>query len=178
MRKVVVRALAEAWIEKLSTAAPGDQALLAVAEGWVELSQPEESQKEADARGQLRLAEEAVARVDRLEAAGAFPGRDGEAAYVKQSRAAVSDVESARREWEALAQPMADISVLTDPVRSAKLWEESDNHYRGKLLRLAIDRVFLEKAPYQGARFKADRLDIVWKTPRGWQPPKDGTDES
>ncbi|WP_327065900.1 recombinase family protein [Kitasatospora sp. NBC_01302] len=182
MRKVVVQALAEAWRKKLSTAGPLDPTLLAVAEGWVELSQPEESEKESQARGQLKLAEEAVARIDRLEAAGAYPGRDGEATYIRMRRAAVADVESARREWEALAQPMADISVLTDPVRCAKLWEESDDVYRGKLLRLAIERVYVKKAPYRGAHFKAERLDIVWKKPRGWKPPKaneqPGVDES
>ncbi|MFD4397888.1 recombinase family protein [Kitasatospora sp. NPDC058478] len=173
MRDAVERVLAEEWRKKLSTADPLDPTLLAVAEGWVELSQPEESKKEADARGQLKLAEEAVARIDRLEAAGAYPGRDGEATYVKQRRAAVEDVENARKDWEEVAQPMADISVLTDPVRAAKLWESSDDHYRGQLLRLAIERVYLLKAPHTGGRFTADRLDIVWKKPRGWKPPEE-----
>ncbi|MFC8719378.1 recombinase family protein [Kitasatospora sp. NPDC057198] len=169
MRTVVVKALAEALVTKLSTADPMDPTLLAVAENWVELSQPEESQREVEARGQLKLAEEAVARIDRLEAAGAYPGRDGEATYIKMRRSAVEDLEDARREWEALAKPMADISVLTDPARCTQLWEGSDDIYRGKLLRLAIDKVFLKKAPYQGARFNAERLHIVWKTPRGWE---------
>ncbi|MBO1418339.1 recombinase family protein [Streptomyces sp. FH025] len=173
MRASVVRVLSEEWGRKLSTADKLDPTLLAVGEGWVELSQPEESKKEADARGQLKLAEEVVARIDRLEAAGAFPGRDGEATYVRQRRAAVEDVENARKDWEAVAQPMADISVLTDPVRAKKLWESSDDTYRGQLLRLAIERVYLKKAPYSGARFTADRLDIVWKKPRGWKPPKE-----
>jgi hypothetical protein len=67
---------------------------------------------------------------------------------------------------------MADIAVLRDPERCLELWESGDAHYRGQLLRLAIERVFLLKAPYSGARLKADRLFIVWKKPRGWEPPK------
>ncbi|WP_406206768.1 recombinase family protein [Kitasatospora sp. NBC_01560] len=171
-RTAVVRVLEQEWRKRLTTAGPLDPTLLAVAEGWVELSQPEESKAEQEARGQLKLAEEAVKRVDRLEAAGAYPGRDGEAMYVKQRRAAVEDVETARKEWEAVAQPLADISVLTDPVRNAELWKQSSDTYRGQLLRLAIDKVFLKKAPYRGARLTVDRVHIVWKKPRGWKPPR------
>ncbi|MFB7947001.1 recombinase family protein [Kitasatospora phosalacinea] len=166
-RTAIERVLAEQWQRKLTTADPLDPTLLAVAEGWVQLSQPEETAKEAEARGQLRLAEEAVARLDRLNAGGAYAGRDGEETFIKLRRAAVEDVESARKEWESMARPLADISILTDPERCAELWETADNHYRGQLLRLAIERVYLLKAPHPGARFKADRLDIVWKTPRG-----------
>ncbi|WP_406087468.1 recombinase family protein [Kitasatospora purpeofusca] len=172
MRTSVERVLAKEWHTKLTTASPLDPVMLAVAEGWVALAHPEESKKESEARGQIKLAEEAVAKLDRLNAGGAYTGRDGEETFIKLRRAAVEDVESARKEWEAVAKPMADIAVLRDPERCLKLWETGDAHYRGQLLRLAIDKVFLKKAPYQGARFKADRLDIVWKTPRGWKPPK------
>lgn len=173
MRTTVQRVLAEEWHKKLTTSDPLDPVMLAVAENWVVLSQPEESQKESEARGQIKLAEEAVSRLDRLNAAGAYPGRDGEQTFITLRRAAVEDVESARKEWEAVSQPMGDISVLTDPERCLKLWETSDDHFRGQLLRLAIERVYLKKAPYSGARLKADRLDIVWKKPRGWKPPKE-----
>ncbi|MFJ2780946.1 recombinase family protein [Kitasatospora sp. NPDC087315] len=177
MRASVERVLAQEWHKKLTTASPLDPVMLAVAEGWVALSQPEESQKESEARGQIKLAEEAVARLDRLNAGGAYTGRDGEETFIKLRRAAVEDVESARKDWEAVAKPIADISVLRDPERCLKLWESGDSHYRGQLLRLAIERVYLKKAPYSGARLKADRLDIVWKKPRGWKPPKPAAGE-
>ncbi|MFJ6622366.1 recombinase family protein [Kitasatospora sp. NPDC091335] len=177
MRTSVERVLAEEWHKKLTTSAPLSPVMAAVAEGWVVLSQPEESQKESEARGQIKLAEEAVARLDRLNAGGAYTGRDGEETFIKLRRAAVEDVESARKEWEAVAKPMADISVLRNPKRCLELWETSDAHYRGQLLRLAIERVFLLKAPYPGARLTADRLVIVWKKPRAWKPPEKGDGE-
>ncbi|MEV7596762.1 recombinase family protein [Kitasatospora sp. NPDC089797] len=177
MRTTVERVLAQEWHKKLTTTGPLDPVMLAVAQGWVALSQPEETQKESEARGQIKLAEEAVARLDRLNAGGAYTGRDGEETFIKLRRAAVEDVETAQAEWEAVAKPMADISVLTDPKRCLELWESGDSHYRGQLLRLAIERVYLLKAPYSGARLKADRLDIVWKTPRGWKPPKPAAEE-
>ncbi|WP_327673530.1 recombinase family protein [Kitasatospora sp. NBC_00458] len=171
MRTTVERVLGEEWHRKLTTADPLDPVMLAVAEGWVALSQPEESQKESEARGRIKLAEEAVAKLDRLNAGGAYTGRDGEETFIKLRRAAVEDLESARSDWEAVAVPMADISALRDPERCRELWESADSHYRGQLLRLAIERVYLKKAPYSGARLKADRLHIVWKTPRGWKQP-------
>ncbi len=172
MRASVERVLGEEWRKKVTTASPLDPVMLAVAEGWVALANPEESQKESEARGQIKLAEEAVSRLDRLNAGGAYSGRDGEETFIKLRRAATEDVESAREAWEAVAKPMADIAVLRDPARCLELWESGDSHYQGQLLRLAIDRVYLKKAPYLGARLKADRLHIVWKKPRGWKPPK------
>ncbi|MGW1174033.1 recombinase family protein [Kitasatospora sp. NPDC002543] len=177
MRTSVERVLGEEWRKKVTTSSPLDPVMLAVAEGWVALAHPEESQKESEARGQIKLAEEAVAKLDRLNAGGAYTGRDGEETFIKLRRAAVEDVESARKDWEAVALPMADISVLRDPERCLKLWESGDAHYRGQLLRLAIERVFLLKAPYSGARLKADRLFIVWKKPRGWKAPKPAAGE-
>ncbi|WP_043477745.1 recombinase family protein [Kitasatospora sp. MBT66] len=178
MRTTVERLLGEEWHKKVTTSSPLDPVMLAVAEGWVALAHPEESQKESEARGQIKLAEEAVAKLDRLNAGGAYMGRDGEETFINLRRAAVEDVESAREEWEAVAKPMADIAVLRDPERCLKLWESGDAHYRGQLLRLAIERVYLKKAPYSGARLKADRLHIVWKTPRGWKPPKKKQEET
>ncbi|QKW23116.1 hypothetical protein HUT16_32100 [Kitasatospora sp. NA04385] len=71
--------------------------LLAVAESRVKLSPPEETAEEVEARGQLRPAEEAVARLHRLNAGGAYADRDGEETFIKLRRAAVEDVENARK---------------------------------------------------------------------------------
>ncbi|GHF63132.1 hypothetical protein GCM10018790_46200 [Kitasatospora xanthocidica] len=109
------RVLGEEWHRKLTTTDPLDPTMLAVAEGWVALSQPKESQKESEARGQIKLAEEAV------------------------------------------AQPMGDISVLTDPERCLTALG-----HIGRLLprtaSAACDRaVYLKKAPHSGDRFKSTR---------------------
>ncbi|MFI2609629.1 recombinase family protein [Kitasatospora sp. NPDC018619] len=152
------------WEARLDANDPMDPTMLAVAKGWAALSQPEESNAEQKARGQVKLAEEAVARLDRLNAAGAYGGRDGEATFVKLRRAAVEDVEAARSDWEKIAKPTGDIGVLTDPERRAKLWETSTSGYQRSLLQLAIDKVYLKKAAYQGQRVTPDRIRIVWKT--------------
>ncbi|WP_037971900.1 recombinase family protein [Streptomyces sp. NRRL WC-3742] len=173
-RSGVLRVVLAEWKKRLAAADPLDPTMLAVSERWVVLSHPTESEAEAEARGQLKVAEEAVARLDRLNAAGAYPGRDGEATFVKQRLVAVADVESAREEWERLAQPLGDISVLTDPDRCTELWDSSSETFRGQLLRLAIDRVFIRKADYSGQRVTPQRLVIEWAKPRDWKPPKMG----
>ncbi|MFJ1754158.1 recombinase family protein [Kitasatospora sp. NPDC088134] len=166
-RSGVLRVVLAEWKKRLEAADPLDPTMLAVSERWVALSHPEESQAESEARGQLKVAEDAVARLDRLNTAGAYEGLDGETTFVKLRRAAVSDVETAKKEWEKVAQPVGDISVLTDPDRCAQLWETSSDTYRGQLLRLAIDRVFIRKADYSGQRVTPDRLTIEWAKPRG-----------
>ncbi len=175
-RAAVLRVVLAQWRERLAEADPLDPTMLAVVEGWVALSQPEETHAEQEARGQIRLAEEAVNRLDRLFAVGAYGGRDGEATFAKLRRAAVEDVETARQEWEAVAKPLGDISILTDPQRCAELWEKSTPQYQGQLLRLAIEKVFIKKAAYSGQRLTLDRIVIEWKKPRGWEPAKAGKD--
>ncbi|MFD7734343.1 recombinase family protein [Kitasatospora phosalacinea] len=167
----VLREVLRQWQARLGAGDPMDPVMLAVAERWVELQQPEESRAEAEARGQVKIAQEAVERLDRLNAAGAYPGRDGEEAFLRLRRAAVGDVESAREEWAKVARPLGDISVLTDVRRREELWERSDDTYRGALLRLAIDRVYLRKAEYSGQRITADRVRVVWTEPRGREKP-------
>ncbi|MFB8167355.1 recombinase family protein [Kitasatospora purpeofusca] len=171
-RSGVVRVVLAEWKKRLAEANPLDPTMLAVSERWVALSHPTESEAESEARGQLKVAEEAVARLDRLNAAGAYGGRDGESTFVTLRRAAVSDVETARKEWEKVAQPLGDISVLTDPARCAELWDSSTDTFRGQLLRLAIDKVFIRKADYTGQRVTPQRIVIEWAKPRGWKPPK------
>ncbi|GAA1403361.1 hypothetical protein GCM10009639_48120 [Kitasatospora putterlickiae] len=168
----VLKVVLAAWKAKLAAADPTDPTMLAISEGWIELSQPDETAAEVDARAQLKIAEEAVARLDRLNAVGAYPGRDGEFTFAKLRRAALEDVEAAREEWENVAQPLGDISVLTDPEHCAELWESSSDNYRGQLIRLAIERIFIKKAAYTGQRVTPDRVVIVWKTPRGWKLPQ------
>jgi hypothetical protein len=87
----------------------------------------------------------------------------------------VSDVTTAQEAWERIAQPLGDISILTDLERLDKLWKTSSDPCRGQLLRLAIDAVFLKKAAGIGERITPDRVVIVWAKPRGWKPPKKGT---
>ncbi|WP_441248912.1 recombinase family protein [Kitasatospora sp. McL0602] len=168
-RTGVLRVVLAEWKERLAAKDPLDPTMLAVAEGWVALAHPTESNTEQEARGLIKVAEEAVRRLDRLNAAGAYPGHDGEATFIKLRRNAVEDLESAKAAWEKVAMPMADISVLTDPARCAELWEESTDTYRGQLLRLAIDKVFIRKADYSGQRVTPERLVIEWKKPRGWK---------
>ncbi|MFJ2775664.1 recombinase family protein [Kitasatospora sp. NPDC087315] len=172
-RAGVLRVVLAEWKKRLAAKDPLDPTMLAVGERWVVLSRPEESKAEAEARGQLKVAEEAVARLDRLNAAGAYAGRDGESTFVQLRRSAVADVETARKEWEKVAQPLGDISVLTDPGRCAKLWDTSDDTYRGQLLRLAIDKIFIRKADYSGQRVTPARIVIEWAKPRGWKPPEE-----
>ncbi|MFF4815116.1 recombinase family protein [Kitasatospora sp. NPDC001309] len=170
-RPGVLRVVLAEWKKRLTRQDPTDPTMLAVAERWVELQQPTESKAEADARAQIKIAEEAVARYDRLNAAGAYPGPSGEATFLKLRKAAVADVTTAQKGWEKIAQPLGDVSTLTDPERLDRLWTASSDTYRGQLLRLAIDAVFLKKAPASGGRITPDRVVIVWAKPRGWESP-------
>ncbi len=174
-RPGVLRVVLDQWKKRLTQTDPTDPTMLAVAEHWVVLQQPSESEAEATARAQIKIAEQAVARLDRLNAGGAYPGHAGEETFLRLRKAAVSDVTTAQDAWGEIAQPLGDISILTDLKRLDKLWKMSSDPYRGQLLRLATDAVFLKKATGLGERITPDRVVIVWAKPRGWKPPKKGT---
>ncbi|WP_158845907.1 recombinase family protein, partial [Streptomyces sp. NRRL WC-3742] len=77
-RPGVLRVVLGEWKKRLTENDPTDPTMVAVAKRWVVLQQPRESGAEAAARAQIKIAEEAVARLDRLNAGGAYPGPAGE----------------------------------------------------------------------------------------------------
>ncbi|MCX4751411.1 recombinase family protein [Kitasatospora sp. NBC_01287] len=168
LRDSVIKYVWAEWKKRVAAKDPMDPTMVAVAEGWVTLSQPEESNAEREARATLKGAEEGVKRLDRVFAAGAYDGAEGELTFARLRREAVTAVAEAKKTWETIAQPVADLSVLTNPTAAQELWERSDDHFRGQLIRLAIKAVHLRQADYSGQR-TTGRIRIEWAKPQAWE---------
>ncbi|MER8256718.1 recombinase family protein [Streptomyces albidoflavus] len=156
----------EAWAARLHAADDHDPLLIAVAERWQVLKNPEESQEITDARAELLSAQAKLDRFMQDDAEGFYTGRS--ARYrIPHKVAAEKRVDAAEEALKALTGSAGgvDVSVLLDG-RAADLWAAGNAVMRRDLLGLAIDRVHVAKAPGKGKRFDGDaRVVIEWALP-------------
>jgi hypothetical protein len=159
----------EAWLHRLTAAEVEDPILHAVSERWVARQRPEETEEEQAARTALRAAEAGLKRLLDDRQAGVY---DGPAAryFAPLLREASESVEEARAEVARFVGngplDLPFLSVEREDLVAA--WEEAGPELKRDLLRLAIDRITVRKAPRQGARFNGhERLTIEWAQPGG-----------
>ncbi|MFB4196804.1 recombinase family protein [Streptomyces carpaticus] len=155
------------WLARLSAAEMDDPIMLAVSERWVARVKPEESEEEQAARAVLRAAEMDLKRLLDDRQAGVY---DGPAAryFPSMLRDATRAVESAREEVAryATSGPLSPPFMSMDREDLVAAWEAADLPLKRDLLRLAINRVTVRKAPRQGVRFDGDaRVTIEWAEP-------------
>ncbi len=158
------------WLDRLTAADNDDPILHAVSERWAAQVKPEESQEEQAARTTLRAAE--VALEDLLKARYERKEFEGAAAryFAPMLADANAAVEAAReklsRYLTAGPLPLPFLSLDREDLEAA--WEAADLPLKRDLLKLAIDRVAIAKAPRQGAPFDGDaRVTIVWAEAAG-----------
>ncbi|WP_102923930.1 recombinase family protein [Streptomyces noursei] len=157
----------QAWLARLTHAAADDPVMLAVSERWTARMKPEETEEEQAARAALRAAEAGLKRLLDDRQAGVY---DGAAAryFGPLLREANEAVEAARAEvgkydgGGAVQLPFRSVSL--EELTAA--WDDASLPMKRDLLRLAIDRIMVRKAPRRGIRFNGhERLDIEWAQP-------------
>ncbi|MCC2278976.1 recombinase family protein [Streptomyces sp. ET3-23] len=156
-----------AWLARLTNAAEDDPIVIAVSERWTARVRPEETAEEQAARAALRTAEAGLKRLLDDRQAGVY---DGAAAryFGPLLRDANKAVEAAREEVNHYSHG----GTVTLPFESVEhetltaTWDAADLPKKRDLLRLAIERITVRKAPRQGARFNGhERLVIEWAQP-------------
>ncbi|MEU5160470.1 recombinase family protein [Streptomyces sp. NPDC020875] len=161
------------WSERLHLADDHDPLLVAVAERWQAINQPEESQELADARAEVQAAKAALDRWHSDDRAGFYTGRS--ARYrIPHKNAAERRLDTAEERLTELAGPgTVDLSLLVNG-RAHKMWDSADPVMRRDLLGLAIDMVTVRKAPGPGHRFNGDaRVTFAWAEPENADPDAD-----
>jgi DNA invertase Pin-like site-specific DNA recombinase len=162
-RPPLERYVVDSWLARLTNADPEDPLLAAVASRWAALTKPEESAELQEAMAVLSASEATLERLLRDRRAGLYEGpaaRFFEPAYAE----AMESYNHASRVVREHGGYGVDITFLMEESSAREAWEEADLDLRRNLLRLAIDRVVISKAPDRGvARFDGDsRVTIHW----------------
>ncbi|MER7988697.1 hypothetical protein ABTY53_24345 [Streptomyces noursei] len=86
--------------------------------------------------------------------------------YPRLLKQAEADLTAAQERQAKFAGPRIDLTMFDDVVMFQQMWEASDLSAKRDLLRLAIDRVTVTKAPGQGHKFVGkERVTIEWAEP-------------
>ncbi|QEU92791.1 recombinase family protein [Streptomyces kanamyceticus] len=156
-----------AWLARLTNADVDDPLLIAVSERWTARVKPEETEEEQAARAALRAAEAGLQRLLADRQAGVYDG--AAARYFGPLLREANEAIDAAREEAARYSGGGTIQLpflsLDQETLTAK-WDSAPLAMKRDLLRLAIDRITVRKAPRQGIRFNGrDRLMIEWAAP-------------
>ncbi|AWB88756.1 recombinase family protein [Salinibacterium hongtaonis] len=153
-------AVKHAWARGLAALEPDDPVLWAVADRWLAKNDPAPMQERDELTKQLATLRARVKDVDNDRYVRGSLSADRHAALARTLEAHIAEV---THQLAALPKPDADLAALLDPELSIPAIESASALEARVLLRLAIDRVIVEPAPYPGARFHAHkRMRIVW----------------
>ncbi|QMU72150.1 recombinase family protein [Streptacidiphilus sp. P02-A3a] len=157
-----------AWLAVVSALEPTDELAATIAERWAALSSPEETEEYAAAKAAHKRAQAALARLEGDRRAGYYDG-PAEALYGPARREALTALMETQARVDELVTPTVHPGFLSaddDALRA--MWDAAPLPLRRDLLRLAIDRIDIRKAGYQGQRFDGDaRVTITWAKPNG-----------
>ncbi|MDX3295149.1 recombinase family protein [Streptomyces scabiei] len=150
------------WLARLSHADKDDPILTAVSERWAARQKPEETEEETQAREALRAAEADLETL--IKSRKKYKG-PAERFYFQELNEATEAVEKAK----AVAGKFMPVNgvvlpfLSTDREHIIAAWDAAEPSMKRDLLRLAIDRVIIKKAPHQGAKFDGpSRVVIHW----------------
>ncbi|MEU7636547.1 recombinase family protein [Streptomyces sp. NPDC039016] len=153
------------WQWRIGELEMGDPLMIAVAQRWQALNAPEETEEAREAVAAVKAAEAAVQRLVEDRQAGLYDGAAGKH-YPRLLKQAEADLMAAQERQAKFAGPRIDLTMFDDVVMFQQMWEVSDLSAKRDLLRLAIDRVTVTKAPGQGHKFVGkERVTIEWAEP-------------
>ncbi|MEU8543997.1 recombinase family protein [Streptomyces sp. NPDC048717] len=162
------------WLARLSNAEPGDPILIAVSERWAARQKPEETEDEKKSRELLRAAEADLETL--IKSRKKYTG-PAERFYFQELAEATEAVEKAKEAADKFVPASGVVLpfLSTDPKHISTAWDAAPLTVKRDLLRLAIDRVTIKKAPHRGAKFDGpSRVVIQWATPSAEQAAKVG----
>ncbi|RLU85015.1 hypothetical protein CTZ27_27120 [Streptomyces griseocarneus] len=147
------------WIAALNAAEPEDAFLLAVAERYAALRQPEASAEVVEAQEAVRAARIELAAFEKEFSAGVYKRQRAMALSLREQL--TEDVEAAQAAMSALSSPTTDVSVFLNGW-AAKAWEGAERSERRDFLRLAIDCIYVKRGK-RGQVFVGDaRMAVQW----------------
>ncbi|MFD4553256.1 recombinase family protein [Streptomyces sp. NPDC058469] len=165
MRSLIEAYIFEEWIGAVvsSDIDNADPLMLAVAERWVALTKPEETEEHRQALGAVKAAERSLERLAEDRKAGIYDGAMGRF-YPRLVAEAESDLVTAGNRAAEFSGAV-DLTIFDDSDVLHAAWDGADDALRRDLIRLAIDSVSVTRG-LRGKPFIGDvRCDITWATP-------------
>lgn len=152
------------WSHVVLSLEPTDELAIAIALRWKALTHPEETEEIQAARQALDAANTSLGRLLAAHQAGLYEGPAARY-FGPLHRDAIDAVTAAQTRLSEVAPSAGvDTSIVDDDGELLReVWESADREKRRSLLRLAIDRVTVVKAPYRGARWDGQaRVSVEW----------------
>lgn len=158
------------WSARLLAADETDPLLGIVADRWAARKDPQASEEDKVAREAYADAERVLSRLWQDRRRGLFDG-PSERFFAPQLAEANAAVTSAQKTLSILkGTGPVDISFLMDVELQREAWASADLRLRRDLLRLAIRRIRVDRAPRRGVQFDGDsRMEINWLDEPEWQ---------
>ncbi|WP_406185722.1 recombinase family protein [Streptomyces sp. NBC_01006] len=158
------------WSSRLHASDPEDPLLAIVAARWAARKDPQASEEEQTARAALADAERVLSRLWQDRRAGLFDG-PSERFFAPQLSEANAAVTAAQKALDGISGTgPVDISFLLELEDQREAWEAADLPLKRDLLRLAIRRIRVHRAPKRGVQFDGDsRMEINWLDEPAWE---------
>ncbi|MEV0695307.1 recombinase family protein [Streptomyces sp. NPDC050388] len=159
--------IVQRWHEAMSTGDMRDPLMLAVAERWAALTQPEETEEAHEAEAAVKAAEAAIEQLANDRAAGLYAGAMGKH-FPRLVAEAEETLRAAQAHAASFTQGVLDVSAFDDVMVLVEAWAAADMPLRRDLLRVAIEKITVRQrtAVRRGAPFDGDaRVTIDWATP-------------
>lgn len=165
MRSLIETYIFEEWLGAVvgSDINNADPLMIAVAERWVALTKPEETEEHRQALASLKAAEKSLERLAEDRKAGIYDGAMGRF-YPRLVAEAEADLVTAENRAAEFGGAV-DLTIFDDSDMLHAAWEAADDAMRRDLIRLAIDKVTVTRG-LRGKPFVGDvRCAIEWATP-------------
>ncbi|MFJ6466840.1 recombinase family protein [Streptomyces sp. NPDC091387] len=165
MRSLLESYVYDEWQSAILSARVDDASplMVAVAERWVALTKPEETEEHREALAAVKAAEKALEQLAMDRRAGVYSGAIGRF-FPRLVEEAEADLAAASERAAEYGGPV-NLALFDEPEALSEAWQAADSDLRRDLIRLAIDRVMITQG-LRGRPFDGDaRCDIEWATP-------------
>ncbi|MEW2083288.1 recombinase family protein [Streptomyces sp. NPDC005283] len=136
--------------------------MVTVAERWLALTRPKETEEAQAATAALKAAETALERLANDRAAGVYDGAMGKhfPRLVAEAEATLAEAQGRVRQ---LSGARVDLTMFDDFEVLDRYWDKADGALRRDLIRLAIDQVTITQGARRGAPFIGEeRVTVKW----------------
>ncbi|MFE4305979.1 recombinase family protein [Streptomyces sp. NPDC056891] len=166
MRSLIEEYVYGQWLDAVLRADldDADPLMVAVAERWVALTKPEETEEHKHALAAVKAAEKALERLAEDRRAGIYDGAMGRffPRLVAEGEADLANAQHRASEFNGTV----DLTLFDDFDALNDAWQAADGDLRRDLIRLAIDRVTVTRGARRGAPFDGEtRCVISWASP-------------
>ncbi|WHM37404.1 recombinase family protein [Streptomyces sp. BPTC-684] len=148
------------WIERLCSAEDSDPLLVKVAQRYAMLKHPDDNSAANEAVAELKAAEAGIERIAQQMRDGFFePPFDAHLPQLQEEARAALII--AKAKVAKLTPKETDIGFLRDRDEAGEAWDDADRDLRRQLVRLAVSRIWVKKAPGHRRGFDGDSRVII-----------------